>query len=64
MPPVRTHEMLTAFGWTRVERNEQQDINEFNCILSDQLEKQMEGTEVQGTYKKLFEGKIENVIKC
>jgi hypothetical protein len=24
----------------------------------------MENTEVQGTYKNLFEGKLENVIKC
>jgi len=24
----------------------------------------MEGTDVAGTYKKLFEGKLENVIKC
>ena len=24
----------------------------------------MENTEVQGTYAKLFEGKLQNVIKC
>ena len=39
-------------------------MNEFNLALSDQLEKQMEGTEVQGTYNKLFEGKLEHVIQC
>ena len=33
-------------------------------ILSDQLEKRMEGTDVAGTYKRLFEGKIESVISC
>ena len=41
---VRTHEMLTAFGWDNEQRNQQQDVDEFNCILSDQLEKQMQGT--------------------
>ena len=61
---VRTFELLQAFGWTNNERNQQQDVNEFNCILSDQLEIQMQNTEVQGTYKSLFEGKLENVVKC
>jgi ubiquitin carboxyl-terminal hydrolase 7 len=43
---VRTFELLQAFGWTNNERNQQQDVNEFNCILSDQLEIQMQNTEV------------------
>lgn len=61
---VRTHELLQAFGWRNNEQYQQQDVNEFNCVLSDQLERQMENTEVEGTYKSLFEGKYETVIKC
>jgi ubiquitin carboxyl-terminal hydrolase 7 len=59
---VRTHELLQAFGWNNNERNQQQDVNEFNCILSDQLEKQMQNTEAQATYKNLFEGKLQSVV--
>jgi len=61
---VRTYELLQAFGWTKNERYQQQDISEFNCVLRDALESQMENTEVKGTYKNLFEGKSQNVIKC
>ncbi len=39
-------------------------MNEFFLVLSDKLEKQMQGTEVSGTYANLFEGAIENVIQC
>jgi ubiquitin carboxyl-terminal hydrolase 7 len=39
-------------------------VNEFFLVLSDTLEKQMEGTPVSGTYSSLFEGEFENVIKC
>lgn len=51
---VRTHELLQAFGWSMREANEQHDVNEFNCKLSDVLENHMINTEVQGTYQKLF----------
>ncbi len=44
--------------------NQQHDVNEFFLILSDNLERQMEGTEVSGTYAQLFEGVFENVVKC
>lgn len=47
---VRTHELLQAFGWNSQDINQQQDVNEFNCILSDQLDKQMQNTPVQGTF--------------
>ena len=43
---VRTYELLKAFGWTNDEQNQQQDVNEFNCKLSDLLEIQMQNTDV------------------
>ena len=60
---MRTFKLLEAFGWSSQENNQEQDVNEFNCILSEHLENSMEGTSVQGTYKNLFEGKIQNVIQ-
>lgn len=44
--------------------NQQHDVNEFFLVLSDTLERQMQGTPVSGTYAALFEGVFENVIKC
>jgi len=61
---VRTFELLSAFGWGAQEMNEQHDVNEFYMLLSEALETQMRGTPVEGTYSKLFEGTIENVIEC
>jgi len=61
---VRTNELLNAFGWGVAEINEQQDANEFFMVLSQTLEEQMKGTEVEGTFAQLFEGMQENVVKC
>ena len=61
---MRTHELLQAFGWGHNDRNQQHDVNEFNCMLSDVLEKQMQNTNLQGTYKNLFEGKSQSVVQC
>lgn len=61
---VRTFELLNAFGWSQREMNMQHDVNEFFLILSDNLENQMKGTKVHGTYSRLFEGESENIIKC
>jgi hypothetical protein len=36
---VKTTQLLQAFGWSRHERNEQQDVSEFWLLLSDVLEK-------------------------
>jgi hypothetical protein len=33
-------------------------VNEFNCILSDELEEEMRDTDVNGTYSRLFEGEL------
>ena len=55
---MRTHELLQAFGWSSNQRNQQQDVNEFNCLLSDALEAEMQDTDVNGTYRRLFEGKL------
>ena len=59
---MRTQQLLKAFCWNDGEQNNQQDVNEFNCILSDLLEKQMEKTNLKGKYSSLFQGVLENVV--
>lgn len=62
--PASTRELLTSFGWSSDQWNVQHDVQEFNCILSDHLENKMKGTPAEGTYTKLFVGKMESFIKC
>ncbi len=59
---VYTTELLQAFGWDRVQRNLQQDAGEFWMMLSDCLEREMKGTNVDGTLNLMFEGEIEQVV--
>lgn len=59
--PVRISDLLRSFGWQTHEANIQHDVMEFNCILSDKLEKKMEKIpELKGTYSKIFEGEFVN----
>ena len=61
---VRTHELLTSFGWSAQERNIQQDASEFQLFLNDNLEEQIKGTAEEPIFTGLFFGEKENVIKC
>ena len=62
--PASTRDLLTSFGWNSDQWNIQHDIQEFNCILADNLDKKMKGTASEGIYAKMFLGKMKNVIKC
>ena len=62
--PVTTSHLIESFGWSGDEVMVQHDIQEFNLLLSDSLEKKMKGTEADGIFKYLFEGKILNYIRC
>lgn len=62
--PISTSKLIKSFGWGRDQILIQHDIQEFNIILNDCLEKKMKGTEAEGTFKYLFEGKLENYIQC
>ena len=52
--PVRTIELIKAFGWNEHEQNRQQDIDEFNRELKLKL----------GMPLQIFEGKTQQVIQC
>lgn len=62
--PACTRDLLTSFGWSPAQWSTQHDVQEFNCVLSDTLEKKMKGTAAEGTYNKLFGGKMKNYIEC
>lgn len=62
--PASTKDLIASFGWGQDERNTQHDVQEFNCVLSDTLERKMKGTSAEGTYSGLFEGKMNNFINC
>ena len=62
--PASTRDLLKSFGWNSEQWHVQHDVQEFNCILSDTLEKKMKGTPSEGTYSKIFIGKMRNFIQC
>jgi ubiquitin C-terminal hydrolase len=62
--PASTRDLLRSFGWTSDQQYEQHDVQEFNCVLSDTLEKKMKGTPSEGTYSRLLKGKMKSVIQC
>jgi ubiquitin carboxyl-terminal hydrolase 7 len=62
--PISTNRLIYSFGWTRDMIFIQHDVQEFNLLLSDIMEKKMKGTKAEGTFKFLFEGKSLNYIKC
>jgi ubiquitin C-terminal hydrolase len=62
--PISTDRLVRSFGWGREQISIQHDVQEFNLLLSDVMEKKMKGTPGEGTFSKLFEGKLINYIKC
>lgn len=62
--PASTKDLLNSFGWDAEQLNIQHDIQEFNCILAETLEKKMKNTAAEGTYSKMFTGKMKNLVVC
>lgn len=62
--PISTNKLVRSFGWSREDIFIQHDVQEFNMVLSDIMEKKMKGTESENTFKYLFEGKQLSYIKC
>merc|ERR1719265_2255390 len=61
---VTCRELMKSFGWDTMDAFTQHDAQELNRILCDRLEEQMKGTSMDGSIKKLFEGEMQNYIKC
>jgi ubiquitin carboxyl-terminal hydrolase 7 len=61
---VSTNRLINSFGWSRDDIFIQHDIQEFNMMLSDLIEKKFKGTKAEEYFNYLFEGKTINHIKC
>ena len=61
---VSSNKLINSFGWSKNDIFIQHDIQEFNMMLSDIMEKKFKGTKANETFNYLFEGKTENIIKC
>jgi ubiquitin carboxyl-terminal hydrolase 7 len=61
---IKTNRLTKSFGWSQDEIFIQHDVQEFNMLLSDIMEKKMKGTKSEGAYKYLFEGKSLSYIRC
>ena len=62
--PVSTSRLTNSFGWGREQIQEQHDVQEFNLVLSDAMERKMKNTKLEGTFSNLFEGSLINYIHC
>ncbi len=62
--PVSTNKLIKSFGWGQEEINMQHDVQEFNLLLADLMERKMKGTPGEGTFSRLFEGRLINYIEC
>uniref|UniRef100_A0A1A9WVR8 Ubiquitin carboxyl-terminal hydrolase 7 n=1 Tax=Glossina brevipalpis TaxID=37001 RepID=A0A1A9WVR8_9MUSC len=62
--PVGTKRLTESFGLEMLHFFTQYDVQKFSRILFDKLESRLKGTNLEGTIKALFEGKISSHIKC
>ena len=62
--PVSARNLINSFGWTREQIQIQHDVQEFNQLLIEVMENKMKGTDVEGSFSKLFTGKYNNYIQC
>ncbi|KAL4464023.1 hypothetical protein ABPG74_005960 [Tetrahymena malaccensis] len=60
-----TTELLKSFQWDKSRARIQQDVQEFSCLFIEYLESKAEKIpQLKGQIKHLFQGKIQNYIKC
>lgn len=61
---VSTKQLTKSFGWDTYDTFMQHDVQELNRVLCDKLEEKMKSTSVENTIKFLFEGTLQNYIRC
>ncbi|CAO3700741.1 unnamed protein product [Rhizopus stolonifer] len=61
---ISTTEVTRSFGWNTVDAFMQRDVQEFNRLLQDNLERKMKGTPAEDAIQKLFLGRMKSYIKC
>jgi len=61
---IATTEITQSFGWNSSESFMQHDVQEFNRILLELIERKMLNTPAEGTIRDIFVGKTKSYIKC
>lgn len=61
---VATTELTNSFGWNSADAFRQHDVQEFNRLLQDSIEKKMKNTPAPDAIKQLFVGKMKSYVKC
>lgn len=62
--PCSTKMLTKSFGWGDLETIMMHDVQEFNRVLLDNLEKKMKGTDLQNSISDLFRGRFRSYIRC
>jgi ubiquitin C-terminal hydrolase len=61
---VGTELLTKSFGWSVLETNQQNDVQEFSRVLLTKLEEKMKGTPQDGALASLFQGKTRAMVIC
>lgn len=61
---IVTTELTKSFGWNSIDSFMQHDVQEFNRLLQEHIEKAIRGTPAEDSIKKLFVGRMKSYIKC
>ena len=61
---VETTEVTKSFGWTSSDAWQQHDVQELCRVMFDALEKKFKGTEQDNLIKQLYEGSLQDYVKC
>jgi ubiquitin carboxyl-terminal hydrolase 7 len=59
-----TSALTRSFGWSDWDTFVQHDVQEFCCVLMDNLEEKMKGTPLQGRVASLFRGKTQIEVRA
>ncbi|KAH0795975.1 Clan CA, family C19, ubiquitin hydrolase-like cysteine peptidase [Histomonas meleagridis] len=62
--PCSTKALTKSFGWGDTEAFEQHDIHELCCVLLENIEKKLKGTELENSIAELFKGQFRSFIRC
>eukprot|EP00117_Sycon_ciliatum_P032446 scpid61140/ scgid2680/ Ubiquitin carboxyl-terminal hydrolase 64E; Ubiquitin thioesterase 64E; Ubiquitin-specific-processing protease 64E len=61
---VETTDVTKSFGWTSSDAWQQHDIQELCRVMFDALEKKFKGTDQDNLIKQLYEGEMQDYVKC
>ena len=61
---IKTVDVTKSFGWTTADSWQQHDVQELCRVMFDALEKTFKGTAQEMLIKQLYEGRMQDYVKC